>query len=662
MIDNNAKNTIQSIIDQKIEELKGLQQKNGSFLSFTSSKQNDWSNAVECPSIFSSALILISLSEIGDDNLARRSITKNVTNFLQKQKSKYWTYNYWVKESEWHKNMPYPDDLDDTSCALTALYKYDKKTISGDVLANFVKILTSLEKKEGGPYRTWLANEQADKAWRDVDLAVNANIAHFLSLFEINLEGLDRFIDNQIKNDKIKSPYYIGNLPIIYFISKSYKGKLKKILIRKINSNRGKDSKLKNPLASILAVTSLINLGADPKTLINDVKHLIENSDKLCEYPFYVGINPRNDSKKYYAGSKSLTTALYIECLNLYLKNSSSIESKLDHVHTKENQQLADKVFKNVTARTNSTIGQLKKMTVSAIKKIMSKDTDHQIALMPHHFFESLKCRKTTMNNKVLINLCTANVLGWISYTIFDDFLDEEGDLSSLPIAMLCNREMNSIFQTVAGNLTMSDTIWKDPLTITDKTNLWEVQKCRLNTNEKIHSLKLPSYTNLSALYKRSLGHLIAPMMILESTGYGKSSKEFKETISMLSCYIIARQISDDQHDWKDDLKKGQINYVANLVLQYIKKEKKHKSLTIKNAGLELDKAFSYYAIIHSSEKGLSQIRKSIKLLRCNELIKEKTYFYELFEKIEQSFVVTLEEQKNIKKFVDTIETKRDSF
>jgi len=87
------------------------------------------------------------------------------------------------KLSKEFKSKPYPDDLDDTFCALNALYLFDRKLISGSAYAYIIQLLTKVEKNEGGPYKTWLVSKKTS-GWDDVDIVVNSNIAYFLWLQE----------------------------------------------------------------------------------------------------------------------------------------------------------------------------------------------------------------------------------------------------------------------------------------------------------------------------------------------------------------------------------------------------------------------------------------------------------------------------------------------
>src|SRR3990167_4386977 len=101
-------------------------------------------------------------------------IKKKFFCFLPPQKSSSWTFNYWAKNSKEYKTLPYPDDLDDTFCTLSALCNYDKNLIDGKVLAKITRLLEQQEIRIGGPYKTWIVPTTSPKIWYDVDLVVNS--------------------------------------------------------------------------------------------------------------------------------------------------------------------------------------------------------------------------------------------------------------------------------------------------------------------------------------------------------------------------------------------------------------------------------------------------------------------------------------------------------
>src|SRR5258708_6891484 len=198
--------TITSSIHKAVEYLLGQQEKDGNFITLSSKNPNNFTGAFQFHSTFTTSLILSSLSEIEKSEKVSK-IQKIAVSFLLSQKSKSNSFNYWTRESDEAQKMPYPDDLDDTSCAWSGLYLFDKSLIDGITLAKIVAILNLTEEKEGGPYKTWIVSDKADKVWRDVDIAVNSNVAYFLSLLEIDLPNVTNFINSCIEKNKLISPY-----------------------------------------------------------------------------------------------------------------------------------------------------------------------------------------------------------------------------------------------------------------------------------------------------------------------------------------------------------------------------------------------------------------------------------------------------------------------
>ena len=220
----------------------------------------------------------------------------------------------------------------------TLTLEYDSKLIDGTAMAKIVNLLTAMEKKEGGPYKTWLVSESANKAWKDVDLAVNSNIGYFLSLEEIELENIDELINLAIEKEQLNSQYYPSIYPVVYFISRWFKSeKLIKIILAK----KKKDN-WENPLNTALVISSLLNLGVEPKILEPSINYLIKNQKKDVSWKTNAFcIDPAINKKTYYAGSPALTTAFRVEALNKYFLTTN-------HNLTKKPDKMADKIHQEI--------------------------------------------------------------------------------------------------------------------------------------------------------------------------------------------------------------------------------------------------------------------------------------------------------------------------
>jgi hypothetical protein len=551
--------------------LEEEQRSRGNFLNYTSSDPNSFRNAYACESVFSTALILSCLNGL-KDRTEFRGIRDKAARFLLGQRSEHWTFNYWDRESKDFGSMPYPDDLDDTSCALAALHGYDPGLIDGEALARFVTVLTALEEREGGPYRTWTVSGDADPVWRDVDLAVNGNVAHFLSLYDVALPEIDRFIEESIERGSYSSPYYPDEFPVIYFLSRAYRGNSAERMAARLLERRKKSGMWGDPLRTALAVSALLNLGVSVSEVSEGVRNLADRPEEAFRpYPFYVGINPKGDRKAYYAGAASLTVSFCLEALGKYLEKGGYRSGKTAvPVRMSGRQTVRDHVVREVQKKFLSLSGELKSRSISLLDKTVEKDEDGQILLLPYFFQQALGGRGKNIPRPFVVSLGLANAYGWMAYTVYDDFLDGEGDPGLLPLANVCLRELSLVFAGLFPSQSGFRSLFRETLDRLDYANCWETVHARCRVADGVLTLPetLPDYGDYAFLADRSLGHALGPMAIWEFLGYSKRSAEWRHTLGFFRHVLAARQLNDDAHDWESDLKRGILSSVATDILR----------------------------------------------------------------------------------------------
>ena len=499
------------------------------------------------------------LSCIADVDIAELAIVKQkLSEFILAQKSAHWSYNYWARTSHEFLAMPYPDDLDDTFCALSALLKNNHSILDGKALGDITQLLVATEADEGGPYRTWLVDAQADKAWCDIDIAVNANVGYFLSLNDVALPNIESLIETAIQQKHVSSPYYPNAFPVAYFISRWYRGKSLRKMVGSVYRR-----KHDTPLKAALKLSALIHSGnrsLDPKPLVDYLLNTqaVDGSwpaDDFC-------IDPTIDGKAYYARSSSLTTAFCIEALCMY---SRSVQEQT----TAAPGRTHDRVYSRVVRGVEQDVRRLKSpelraQTTSMLRAILARDNDHQIILLPYITSEALGL---SVDPNVLIKLATASLWGWIAYTIYDDFLDNEGRPDMLPTANVALRSVVSI---------LTDTIPESPLFQSevceilnklDGANAWEVSHCRGTIKQnRLYINELPDYGNYWQLAERSLGHTISGLGVLYATN--APAEMVRALRRFYYHYLIARQLNDDAHDWQADLGRTHINAAGVRVLR----------------------------------------------------------------------------------------------
>lgn len=541
-----------------IRYLEGVQLPRGGFLSYSTTDPEDFERAFAYRTTFFPSLILSALSQCEIDG--SQVVRRRLVDFLLAQHSEAWSFNYWDRTSPESRAQPYPDDLDDTMAALAALWSADPALFDGKLNAHLAKLLIATEVEPGGPYRTWLVDEQADQQWQDVDLAVNANIARCLSLQGVKLPNLERLIDSAISKDEIRSPYYPNAYPLIYFTSQWYQGTHRDELQRRLLDWQ-QQGYWHNPLQTALAISSLCRLGGAAKTLQPASMYLLSTQASDGSWPASAFcIDPMQRGQTAYAGSPALTTALCIEALQLYQQRPPDQQLA---------QPMADPRYTTVTRQVRDRLQQLeaselKRLSLKTLRRLLQQDTDRQIVLLPWLIADALQ---REVDESVLRQLAAASLWGWMAYTLYDDFLDDEGDAAYLPVANVCLRQL---VLTLQASLEQADfQQWcRAILDRQEAANAWEVTYCRAKVRKgTLYVGHLPDYGDYSQLADRSFGHAIAAFGVLAAAGLTKNSPAAGYLQDFFRHYLIARQLDDDAHDWEEDLRAGRLNAVTTLVL-----------------------------------------------------------------------------------------------
>lgn len=169
---------------------------------------------------------------------------------------------------------------------------------------------------------------------------------------------------------------------------------------------------------------------------------------------------------------------------------------------------------------------------------------------------------------KVIIpRLQRAQIYLWRALNIYDDFFDNEGKRPELPQA-------NSYFRKyleIHYRLNLSNDYYKLLNRIFDKSD-------QANRNEILTSTS----KNLNSLADKSLTLALGPLALLSFLNYKTTDKKFRATLNFFKYALSAKQLSDDSHDWREDLNKGLITYANEPVQQALKKRK--LSITAKNS------------------------------------------------------------------------------
>ncbi len=207
--------------------------------------------------------------------------------------------------------------------------------------------------------------------------------------------------------------------------------------------------------------------------------------------------------------------------------------------------------------------------TSTMLNSVIQVDNNHEIAALAWMYGQATG-HTGSAAQAACEHLGIANVYAWAAYTIYDDFLDDEGEPSLLATANYCLRAMLREYRTALPAASFQLFV-EETLAIVDAANTYETTQLRFSaTASSITVGRLPDYGTAELLANRALFHIIGPMGVLAASGEDIGSSTWIKTLQAFRHYLIARQLNDDIHDWVKDLQRGQISYVVAAVLRYL--------------------------------------------------------------------------------------------
>jgi hypothetical protein len=559
------------------------QRADGTFASYSAPLGDPFgAQATQYQTTFMVALIVEALAEVNDARL--EPVRRRAADWLLTQQGPQWSFNYWAREAAEATSKPYPDDWDDTSCALAALMRVRPEAVTGEVMGHIVTLLTNTEMAEGGPYRTWIVTEEAPKHWHDVDVAVNANIGYMLKLQGVDLPSLEQLVDERIAAHELQSPYYPGPGPVEYFVSRWYQGARRGELRAHI-AGRRQGGHWGTALSTALAVSALLNLGAEPKEVSEAVAWLRTlTGDEVRAEAFCM--DPAIEGVKYVAGSRALTAALCLEAMAKYDAAVPAASRGAKEAGVEE--AVHEQVMAQVIARLEGCGDEIAAGARHVRDELLSGTAAGQITLLPYLFRQALGARGRTVSDERVVALGVISLYGWLAYTIYDDFLDEEGQPPLLPVANIALRELTLALHEEADRLPGFGEMAAAVLDRQEAANAWEVTHCRERRQSGLIQRAAPDFGDLRVLAERSMGHALGGLALTLELGYAPDGAEVQQVRKFFHNFLIARQLSDDIHDWKDDLSRGQINAVGAHLLRGLGR----REATVKGLYNQLERYF----------------------------------------------------------------------
>ena len=233
--------------------------------------------------------------------------------------------------------------------------------------------------------------------------------------------------------------------------------------------------------------------------------------------------------------------------------------------------EFASQVIPELAYKEIQTLGKAHRgYAVDVWKMINEANESGEITMISSYFASSLKQRTQSVTRQLFINLGIANFFTWMAYTIYDDFIDDEGKTELLPVANIMQRRALGIYMRFSSKDVALQQEICDCFDKMDEANSWELAHCRFKVKKDgIGIGPLPAYASFKILADRAAGHILGPMMIVDKLH--ATSLERTDIQKGFEHFLIARQLGDDLQDWSDDFQKGHISPVVAHVLERMK-------------------------------------------------------------------------------------------
>lgn len=590
--------------------------------------------------VTAAALMLSALTAVKQESAY--TVRERLVSFLLLHKNQYWVF------SDTLTTPNEPPNLDTTFCALIGLYLHDPTIITTDVLAYATKLLIAAETQVGGPYKTSLNPSQIDEE-PSIDTAVNANIAYFLSAISNPLPNVTDTMEKAIISGQFTSQRYYSPFIPIYFMARAYQGPLKDRLIAHVQNLH--TTHTLSGLEHGLVAISLLRLGVAAKDVQPHIDSLLalqhDNGSWEAASLHKGGRKSPYDT----TDSPSLTTAFALEALALYEQSlakpvATPVKTPSLHIDPEFRQQVSAKVRQDCEKISHP----LHTYLMDYVENFITNTHSPEIIGLAYLFSQTLK-QPLADTDELLCQLGALNVYSWAAYTIYDDFIDEEGEPLQLSIANVVMRMAYSQYLILTASNPELENIVSQTFNTIDTANAWEVANCRFEVYGNTITLqRLPDYGDLGQLANRSLAHALGPLVVLVKNGYATTSKDFQVIFTALKHYIIAKQLNDDMHDWQEDFQRGHITYVVRTILSELHFQ--NGAYTFADLQPVMQKHFWYHTLNTICDEMQHQLELSRNALAETTSLESDTVIDKLLNNIDSSIQVTRAKQTQTIQFL----------
>lgn len=204
-----------------------------------------------------------------------------------------------------------------------------------------------------------------------------------------------------------------------------------------------------------------------------------------------------------------------------------------------------------------------REQALSFLERVHGADSTGEISAIALYTAQSIG---THIPPSILHRLGEANIYSWIAYTIYDHIIDKQTDGTNLPVANIVMRLALDRYSGLFPHDDWFQTVIAQHFDQVDNASAWELQHCRFPVLDQLATItNLPDYATHDILAERSGVHILGPLAVTRLVGYPPEKTARLE--KGLRHYLIARQLSDDIHDWREDLAAGHASAVVARLL-----------------------------------------------------------------------------------------------
>lgn len=277
---------------------------------------------------------------------------------------------------------------------------------------------------------------------------------------------------------------------------------------------------------------------------------------------------------------------------------------------------------------------------LAVIERTMRGNPDKQMSLMPLYMRDALGGAGKRFSDARLAELGLANVFFWTAFIIYDDFWDEDeaAEPRLLPVANLFARHYMQFFDSI-----LPHGFFHGLMDTLDAANEWEMTACRLSRKggNIIVPETLPDYGDFMIKFYPAAGHVLGPVSMLAELGHAIDSPEMAHLLDYFRYYLVAMQLNDDAHDWKEDLARGHLSTAVSLLLVAWKRAyPERREIDLASDMQELERLFWFESLVPLCEAALactSRSRAALASLTCIEDPKPLERFIALNERIAEA-------------------------